>query len=288
MPQTKLSVGNVEILALHDGEATPLLNQAFPNVPLESWLPYQQRYPEAFNGSDKLRMHFECYLLRSQGQTILVDTGVGSTTSNPGTVAVFLGGADGRLLAELQSAGVRTEELDTVFLSHLHPDHVGWNLTRSGSNSVPTFPRARYLAHQADWDAFRSPRDEEIFGFTFWEETIGPLGSLGLIDLLTGEHALTSEITAIPTPGHTPGSMSLAIVSAGERALIMGDVFHNPAQVTETEWALVADMDPALAARTRASMVDRSETENAPMAICHVSGFGRVVRIEGRRYWQAL
>ena len=288
MPQARMSVGNVEILTLHDGESALPLDQTFPQVPIESWLPYQQRYPEAFNGASNLRAHFECYLLRSQGRTILFDTGLGSTSSNPATVAAFGGGKDGRLLAELQSAGVGTEDLDTVFLSHLHPDHVGWNLTQSDGSPVPTFPRARYLAHQADWEAFKTPHDEEIFGFKFWEETIGPLESLGLIDLLTGEQTLTSEITAIPTPGHTPGSMSFAIVSAGERALVMGDVFHNPAQVTETEWAFGFDMDSAIAAETRSRMVDRSERENAPMAICHTSGFGRVVRIEGRRYWQAL
>ncbi len=82
--------------------------------------------------------------------------------------------------------------------------------------------------------------------------------------------------------------MSLAIVSSGERALIMGDVFHNPAQVTETDWVLSFDSDPVLAVQTRNRMVERAEAENATMAICHTSGFGRVVRVEGRRYWQAL
>ena len=82
--------------------------------------------------------------------------------------------------------------------------------------------------------------------------------------------------------------VSLAIVSGGERALIMGDVFHNPAQVTETEWALSFDSDPDLAIQTRGRMVERAETEDAAMAICHTSGFGKVVRSEGRRYWQVL
>ena len=82
--------------------------------------------------------------------------------------------------------------------------------------------------------------------------------------------------------------MSLAIASAGQRALIMGDVFHNPAQVTETGWAVAFDEDPALAVQTRRSMADRVELENAPMAVCHSNGFGRVVSIEGQRYWQVI
>ncbi len=129
MAQSKLTVGNVEILVMHDAESALPLDQTFPDVPPDAWTPYQQRYPEAFNGASNLRVHFECYLIRSQGQTILVDTGLGSNATNPGTVAAFGGGNDGRLLAEFQSAGVPAETVDTVFLSHLHPDHVGWNLS---------------------------------------------------------------------------------------------------------------------------------------------------------------
>jgi len=144
------------------------------------------------------------------------------------------------------------------------------------------------VANEADVGAFKTPQDEQIFGFSYWEKTIGPLEKAGVLDLLVGESILTSEITAIPTPGHTPGSMSLVIVSGGERALIMGDVFLNPAQVTETDWAFSFDYDPVLAIQTRGRMVERAEAENATMAICHTSGFGKVVRAEGRRYWQTI
>ena len=288
MTLSKLSVGSVEILALHDAETALPMSQLFPDVPAEAWIPYQQRYPEAFDGTENLRVHFECYLVRSQGRIILVDTGLGTSASNPGTVAAFDGTVGGRLLAELQSVGLRAEDVDTVFLTHLHPDHVGSNLSQWGPDAAATFPRARYLAHQADWDLFQTPRDEELCGCKYWEETIGPLERLGVLDLLSGESPLTSEVTAISTPGHTPGSMSLVIASAGQRALILGDVFHNPAQVTETDWMLTFDIDPAMAVQTRRSMMDRSELENAPMAISHSKGFGRVVRLEGRRYWQMV
>ena len=288
MVQNRLTVGNVEILALHDNESAVPLNQIFPGVAAEDWVPYQQRYPEGFSGTENLRVHFDCYLLRSQGRTILVDTGAGSMATNPGTVSAFAGGVDGRLLQELHAAGVRPGDVDIVFLTHLHPDHVGWNLSMHGATLIPTFTSARYLFHQADWEAFKPPRDEEIFGLTFWQETLGPLEILAVIDPLDGEHALTSEITAIPTPGHTPGSMSLAIVSGGQRAFVLGDVFHGPAQVTEPEWVFSFDADPALAVQTRKRMLDRAESEDATMAICHHSGFGKVVRVDGRRYWQGV
>ena len=218
MGESKLTVGNVEILDITDIVADfPMpLSQVFPDVPSEAWAPYAERFPDEFPRPDTWRGHFGGYLLRSEGRTILVDTGMGSSATNPGAIATFTGGADGRMLEALRDVGVSPEDIDTVFFTHLHPDHVGWNLSAaSGDSRKATFPKARYVAHQADWDAFQNPEVQAHFPFPFWEETLAPLATLGVLDQLSGETTLTSEITAIPTPGHTPGSMSLVITSGG-------------------------------------------------------------------------
>ena len=98
MPEARLTVGNVEILSLNDHEATLPLSDVFPDVPAEAWVPYQERYPSGFSG-DHLLAHFECYLIRSQGQTILVDTGLGGASTNPHSLDAMVGGVEGRLLA---------------------------------------------------------------------------------------------------------------------------------------------------------------------------------------------
>ena len=292
MPHSTLTVGNVEITVLHDSEVALPFSRTFPDVPAEAWAPYQERYPEAYTKTaacdDSLRVHFECYLVRSQGRTLVVDTGLGNATSNPSVVANIGSGVDGVLLYELEKAGFKAEDVDTVFLTHLHPDHVGWNVTRSAGKEWLTFPNARYVAHEADWAAFDTPKDSEIFGYDWWAETVAPLRRLGALDLINRETEFTGELTVIPTPGHTPGSMSLIVDSAGEKAFMMGDVFHGPAQVTETDWVFHYDMDPETAGETRRGMLDRAEQDNAAIAICHHSGFGRVIRESGQRYWQAL
>lgn len=256
----------------------------------ELWVPYQEKYPECFKGDNNeiIAAHFDCYIIRSEGRTILVDTGAGSMATNPGTVTAFAGGVDGRLLLDLQEAGVNKDDIDTVFFTHLHPDHVGWNVNNDGPSPVPAFPNAKYVFHQDDWEAFRPPRDSEVFGFSFWEETLAPLEAAGVTEPLSGEQAITSDITAILTPGHTPGSMSLAIDSGGQKALVMGDVFHGPAQVSEPSWVFAFDADPDTAVQSRNRMLDRAEAENAIMAMCHITGFGRIILQEGRRYWQGL
>lgn len=288
MPEARLNIGNVEILSLNDNEAALPLSDVFPEVPAEAWRPYQERYPSGFSGPDHMLGHFECYLIRSEGQTILMDTGVGGAVSNPHSVEAMTGGVDGRLLDELQAAGLSPGDINTVFFSHLHFDHVGWNITHEpGADPRATFPNARYVAHRADWEVFQRPEVMELFP-PHWDLAVGPLQDLGVLDLLDGEHALTSEVTAIPTPGHTPGSMSLSLVSGGQRAYIMGDVFHGPTQVTETDWKFSFDMDGDQGVATRAAMIERAESEDAIIAICHHGGFGRVVRAEGRRYWQLV
>jgi glyoxylase-like metal-dependent hydrolase (beta-lactamase superfamily II) len=142
MAEGTLVVGNVEILALTDGEGEfPFtLSQLFPAVPAEAWAPFRQRYPALFPRPDTWHNHYGCYVLRSQGRTILVDTGIGSHATNPGMVTALAGGVDGRLLTELQAAGLRPEDVHTVFFTHLHPDHVGWNLLREGTTARATSP----------------------------------------------------------------------------------------------------------------------------------------------------
>jgi glyoxylase-like metal-dependent hydrolase (beta-lactamase superfamily II) len=291
MADSKLNVGGVEVVSLTDCEGDfPLpLGDLFPGVSSEKWAPYRERFPEMFNGPDIWRNHFGCYLLRSEGQTILVDTGSGSLATSPGMVNGMAGGVEGRLLEALAEAGASPEDVDTVFFTHLHPDHVGWNLT-PGDSPGPAFPRARYVAHQADWDAFRDPEIQAAIPFPYWEETLAPLEKLGVLDLIPDEHALTGEITAIPTPGHSPGHMGVAIESAGQRALITGDVIVHPAQMTETGWAFGFDMDPERAVETRRHLLDRAEAEGATLAVCHfpAPGFGKLVRESESRYWQAL
>ena len=86
---------------------------------------------------------------------------------------------------------------------------------------------------------------------------------------MEGEYAVTSELTAIPTPGHTPGHMSIMISSQGERALILGDAAHNLAQAQETDWVSRAGIDPEQTRVTRRSIMERLEREGMLVAAGH-------------------
>jgi glyoxylase-like metal-dependent hydrolase (beta-lactamase superfamily II) len=105
-----------------------------------------------------------------------------------------------------------------------------------------------------------------------------------------GEHTISRELTAVPTPGHTPGHVSILVTSQGQRALILGDAAHNPVQIEEPDWVSRADMDPDLTRQTRKALIERLEREQIMVAAGHfpAPGFGRIVRLDGRRYWRGL
>ena len=279
MASGKIRVGNTEVFICSDGILEPPLEVHFPSVSAEEMAPYFERYPETRSAQGNLLGRMGFFILRSGGKNILVDTGAG-----PGPVEA-LGGVEGRLPDELEEQGVRADEIDTVVLTHLHVDHVGWNLASDGK---PFFPKARYVVSQADWDFFSNPERWKVFPYL--EAVVMPLQELGVLDLVTGEHSITDEVTTFPTPGHTPGHISLLIVSAGERGIVLGDVSGHPAQVTEPDWVSSFDTDPDLARETRKRVHDRIEAEGMTVMAGHfpTRGVGRFVRLEGRRYWQAL
>jgi len=264
----RLIVGEVEISALTDVEGPFFrLGQLFPGVRDEQWEPYRTRYPWVFADAGTLYGRVGPYLLRSPGHTVLVDAGIG-----PGAM-----GMRGRLLEDLEGNGVAPEDVDILFLTHLHGDHVGWSLEPDGN---PAFPRARYVTQEVEWDTAEP----------FLRKAMSSLEDLGVLELLYGEEPVTDELTAIPTPGHSPGHASLLVSSGGEQAVIVGDVIAHPAQVTEATWNIAFDVDKERAAFTRAQLLDWIEAEGMPVAAGHLpgSGFGRIVREEGRRYWQSL
>lgn len=276
--------GAVRVMALQDAvvDYPWPLEQLFPGVPDAAWEPFRERFPAAFAAPDVYRSTYRCYLLQSQGQTLLVDTGMGPDDSP--LAAVF--GHGGKLMAALAEAGVSPEDVDTVVLTHLHPDHVGGNVL----DGRLAFPQARYVASRADWEHFHDPEVQAHFPFEFVGRSITSLEELGALELFDGEHALTDELTIEPTPGHTPGHTIIRIDSGGERALLVADAVLHPAQVTDPNFSSMFDTDPETDQRTRRALLDRLESEQLVFSASHFPDpvFGRVVREGDARFWQPL
>jgi glyoxylase-like metal-dependent hydrolase (beta-lactamase superfamily II) len=275
-------VGDITIVPIPDGAADlpgwPMAPELAGTEPVD-WAAYAARNPGGFHGPQhQWRIHNTCFAVISEGEATLVDCGVGAGPYP------WYAGLRGELPGALAAAGLAPETFDRVFLTHAHPDHVGWAFDEE--RAAPRFARARYLLHRKDWDEFggRAPVPKHFTRF------VAPLERAGVLDLIDGERDIAPGLTAIETPGHTPGHMSLIIRSRGEGMVISGDVLNSPMYVSEPERPFGPDQDPATGIRTRVALVERIEAEGWRVASAHFPepGFGSVVRIEGRRWFAAL
>ncbi|MEK9724284.1 MAG: MBL fold metallo-hydrolase, partial [Rhodospirillaceae bacterium] len=153
-------------------------------------------------------------------------------------------------LDDMAAAGYPVDAVDAVLCTHLHVDHVGWNTRWVDGRWVPTFPGARYLMGRTEFGFWEARGEDAHFGPVF-DDSVKPVFDAGLVDLVETDHRVAPGVRLIPTPGHTPGHVSVLIESRGETALITGDFLHHPCQMAHPEWGAVVDEDAAGAERTR-------------------------------------
>ena len=273
----EITVGEVDLIALQDSWTRRPAAGFFEGVDAAAWEPYREWVDE-----DGLMAHnFGSFVIRSRGSVILVDTGLGQWP-NP----LDLQQAPS-LPAVMEEAGIAPRDVDLVLFTHLHWDHTGWN-TRGEEGALElTFPNARYVVQQSEFDYWTGPGEKPSNGPAY-DRVLAPIVAADRLDLVGGEYAPTLEVVAVPTPGHTPGHVSFAIVSAGERAYILGDAAHKPVQLTEPDWYPGFDMDPVESTRSRHMILDRAEREGALLAGGHFAfpSMGYPRRVGGRRTFE--
>jgi glyoxylase-like metal-dependent hydrolase (beta-lactamase superfamily II) len=286
-----LKVGDITVTALSDGVQPCDQRLLFPQTPLSLWDKYRARFPEAFTQvevkGEKQTWFFTnigVFAFHSRDKTVIADTGNGPD------ILMFGFPVKEELMRDMAAKGVDPAAVDTVFLTHLHGDHVGWNLQRDGGRVRPTFPKAKYAFGKADWEHFNKPDIMAGRAGETMRRSVLPLAEFGVLDLLEGERELAPGVTAIPSPGHTPGHMSLLISSGNERALLLGDLIGSPMQVTETDEFYNPDTDVDMGRASRRRMIDMAERDGMYVLASHLPkpGWGRLIRFQGRRYWQAL
>ena len=249
---SRWKIGNVTISRVVEIEGafpgTFVLPDAVPaNVQKIGWL-----RPHFATTEGGLMMSIHALVIESEGRRILVDTCVGNDKERPGLPDWHM--RTGPFLQDLAATGFPRESIDTVVCTHLHVDHVGWNTMREHGRWVPTFPKARYLIGKKEWGYWENVKDEfgDVVG-----DSVRPVVEAGRVDLVEPDHRLTAEVRLEPTHGHTPGHVSVLISSAGEDAVITGDLMHHPCQTAMPVWASNFDYDKDAARATRRKFLER-------------------------------
>lgn len=270
----RFQVGDLDVLVVSDGQAHAPGTLYFQGTTPEMWEPHKRWLDHAGN----VAFPFTCFLVRSGERKVLIDTGLG-----PINMFGFTGGS---LFSELAAHGVSPEEIDTVFVTHLHVDHCG-NVAlpdESGAHR-PAFPNAVYR-----WTATEN---------SFWQAASGPQAPavhpvMGAVaeryEAADDGAAIAPGINVIGTPGHTPGHAGVVLSSQGKRAFILGDAISCPVQLEESEWSGMGDIDKGLARRSQEAVLREVEGTADLLTAAHFPGltFGRVLSGEGKRYWEPV
>jgi len=212
---------------------------------------------------------------------VLVDTGADS-----------LGPDTGKLLQNLQGGGISPADIDTVILTHGHPDHLGGNTDAEGKL---VFQNARHVIWRDEWDFWMSEQAERKLNehvkevlLKFARKNLPPIQ--GQLDIIDHETGIVPGIQAIAAPGHTPGHMALAISSGNEQLLCVSDAVLHPIHLEQPDWYAGVDFAPDQTVATRRRLLNRAATERALVLAFHFPfpGLGYVIQKGQAWQWQPI
>lgn len=262
-----MRVGSLEIVPVVDGSAhLPAAELLRFTGDREDWWAGHEQFL-APDGT--LPLTLGGFVVRTGDRVVLIDAGLGRLQRGP-----YVGG---ELLDSLAAHDLRPADITDVVLTHLHFDHVGWVTQKSEI----VFENATFRCHASDWSHFVDAPDAEPGAV----RKLSPIASR--LEPFAGDVVVAPGVTVRHAPGHTPGSAVVVVADGGERALLLGDAVHCPAELVENEWEAIVDVDPALAARTREALARELEAGGIPAAAGHFPGlrFGRLLAGQGRRRW---
>jgi glyoxylase-like metal-dependent hydrolase (beta-lactamase superfamily II) len=260
-------MGDVQRWTVGDVVITSVVEAQTDHIPPEVFFPAATAADVAMHGwatpdfadaDGKIAMRVQALVVEVAGRRVLVDPCVGNGKA---LAMPFWNDQAWPFMERFEEAGFAADGIDTVVHTHLHADHVGWDTHRDGTEWVPTFARARHLYTDASLRWLQDPGgydNENVL-----RDSVQPILDAGLADLVAEDADLDDGLRLAPSPGHTPGHVSMWIESAGEVGLISGDFLHHPVQVAELDWAEVGDADADEARATRRRMLHEAASRRA-------------------------
>jgi glyoxylase-like metal-dependent hydrolase (beta-lactamase superfamily II) len=260
----RYKVGDYECTSINDGARSfPMPDKWVTNVAKDEALAAAEA---AYMPKGMVTVPFNPQLINTGSKLILLDTGNGIATLEPTK------GAVGRTLQNLAAAGVDPKSIDIVLISHLHPDHTNGIRALDGSMA---FPNAELMVPAKEWEFWMSDEnaakaDSEITKNYFANVKKIYAGIESKVTKYDWGKEVAPGITAVATPGHTPGHTSFVVASGNSKILIQSDVTNIPEFfVRNPDWHVAYDYDPALAQETRHKFYDMAAAEKATVVGFH-------------------
>lgn len=267
-------VGECEIYKVPEMEASLLMSMLYPDQPLDSGCP------------DNLVLSVHSWIVRTPNQTIVIDTASGNGRDRPGSPLFHQ--LDTPYLQRFRETGIDPDDVDTVLITHLHGDHVGWNTHLVEGEWVPLFRNARYYCSESGLTSWQNdPARQHIVADSF-----NPVIAAGLLETIdiTAQPVFAEVLRYVPTPGHSHDHASIILHSGGEYALFTGDLMHNEIQVSRPHLASRFCADAAQAEVQRRWAMNWAADHQALWLSSHFAqtSAGYVTRHETGFDWQFI
>jgi len=275
----QFKLGDFDCVSISDGSHDYPLENFFTNVPKEQ---IQELLRQRNLPTDHITTPYTYLFVDTGEHRLLVDMGAGN-----------LFPTTGRLVQNMKAAGIEPVEIDTVIITHAHPDHIGGTLDEEGSL---VFASAHYYIWKDEWDFWFSeaplgkvPENQEFQFVRLARKNLEPIK--GQVSLLEDESEILPGISVIAAPGHTPGHMVVWISSADEQLLYIGDTVIYPLHLEHPDWIPIYDALPEKAAASKRRIFDRAAAERAWVIGQHFPPFpslGHVMKKGEGWQWQPI
>ena len=267
----RFALGGFRCVAVGDGALNYPLESFFANAPREQLEEVLRRHDLP---TDRITTPYTCLFVDTGRHRVLVDTGAG----NLGAAAPRMfpsvdhaTTATGKLLGHLRAAGIEAPTVDTVVVTHAHPDHVDGTLDDGGAL---VFANARYFVARDEWEFWTSEAAAANAPPPMVDIARQNLEAVrDRLTLVDDGTEVVPGVRVVAAPGHTPGHVALSITSDGERLLHISDVVLHPLHVEHPEWVPAFDMLPAAAAASKRRIFDRAAEQDALVFAHHFPPF---------------
>jgi glyoxylase-like metal-dependent hydrolase (beta-lactamase superfamily II) len=250
------SAGDLTIHRVIEQETSflPVL-EVFPSLAPEFLAENQPWMREigALDANDVLILCFQSYVVKTPHHTILVDSCIGN--HKPRARAMWDMKTDDTYMRALSASGFSVGDIDFVMCTHLHVDHVGWNTRLEDGRFVPTFPKARYVFGKTEFDYWTEQNAKTAV--PAFVDSVLPIVEANRAEIVRSDYGIGDHMRILPTPGHTPGHAAFTFGRHKDDAVVTGDLMHSPLQMRYPELSPKFDVDPAQAAATRRSFLER-------------------------------
>jgi len=283
----RFQVGDIQCIAVSDGSHTyvppnfpPPATLLFANAPADLVKNILQKHGLPTPWTEWISS-YTCLVIDTGTKLILVDTGAGD-----------LAPTTGKLLPNLANENITPQNIDTVIITHGHPDHLGGNVD---ANNNPMFPNTDYIIMKDEWDFWTTDKAEQKLDehsrdilINYSRKNLLPVQDrIHLVDYGT---EVTPGVRVVAAPGHTPGHMAVVVSSGNERLFYIADVFLHPVHLEYPDWNCVFDVVPELVPDTRRKLLMQAVDEKALVMAFHLPfpGIGHVVSHANVWQWKPI